>query len=381
VNTYADACKALREAIEDYIDAAAWELRHKMPPLDAIDLANATAQKAVGVIAHEASQRLASHIQVPDDLAAIFEKNGGVLVPRIRTIKPEFWDSPDVADASAVARLLFIAMWNWADDAGRGSANLKELEGFAFPNDDVTELSGGKCRSFRHALAEVRDCFGVLFYKVRGRPFYEIPSWRKHQRNERVAKGKFPPSSEGETWDFMSPDQGRGGTSDTLRRDAAEDHDNSSEEFGSSGTGTGEQGNRGTANTSRPAEPSEVFDGFELDEPLIDPTYEIGSDDDPKFCEFWAAVPKKDGKTEARAAWSNHVQGKGTYKGQKITKTDPDVIIAGMLAYAERVRRDGTERKHIKMAEGWLNGRRWEDEQRQQQEQRSMQGAGSSIWD
>jgi hypothetical protein len=78
VNTYADACKALREAIEDYIDAATWELRHKMPPLDAIDLANATAQKAVGVIAHEASQRLASHIQVPDDLAQIFERDGGL---------------------------------------------------------------------------------------------------------------------------------------------------------------------------------------------------------------------------------------------------------------------------------------------------------------
>jgi hypothetical protein len=246
VNAYAEATKALREAIEDYIDAAAWELHGKMPALDAVDIAKATARKAVDVISAEASQRLAGHIQVPDDLAGIFEKNGGVLVARIRTIKPEFWDSPDVADASAVARLLFIAMWNWADDAGRGSANLKELEGFAFPNDDVNELSGGKCRSFRHALAEVRDCFGVLFYKVRGRPFYEIPSWRKHQRNERVAKGKFPPSSEGETWDFMSPDQGRGGTSDTLRRDEAEDDGNSSEEFGSSGTGTGEQGNRGT---------------------------------------------------------------------------------------------------------------------------------------
>jgi hypothetical protein len=77
VNTYADACKALREAIEDYIDAATWELRHKMPPLDAIDLANATAQKAVDVIAHETSQRLAGHIQIPDDLAGIFQQNGG----------------------------------------------------------------------------------------------------------------------------------------------------------------------------------------------------------------------------------------------------------------------------------------------------------------
>jgi uncharacterized membrane protein YqiK len=77
VNTYADATRALREAIEDYIDAAAWELRHKMPTLDAIDLAQATASKAVDVIAEEKLQRLAGAIVIPDNLADIFEKNGG----------------------------------------------------------------------------------------------------------------------------------------------------------------------------------------------------------------------------------------------------------------------------------------------------------------
>jgi hypothetical protein len=74
---YANACKALREAIEDYLDAAAWELRHKMPPLDAIDLAQATAGKAVDVIAAEKSQRLAGAIVIPDNLADIFQRDGG----------------------------------------------------------------------------------------------------------------------------------------------------------------------------------------------------------------------------------------------------------------------------------------------------------------
>jgi predicted RNase H-like HicB family nuclease len=60
VNTYADACKSLREAIEGYIDAAAWELRHKMTPLDAIDLAQATASKAVDVILCRSSHAAAS---------------------------------------------------------------------------------------------------------------------------------------------------------------------------------------------------------------------------------------------------------------------------------------------------------------------------------
>lgn len=78
MNDYAEACKALREAIEDYINAATWELRHKMPPLDAIDLAHITASKAVDVIAEETSQRLAGAIAIPDNLADIFQQNGGV---------------------------------------------------------------------------------------------------------------------------------------------------------------------------------------------------------------------------------------------------------------------------------------------------------------
>lgn len=189
---------------------------------------------------------------------------------RIRTIKPEFWDSPDTASASAVARLLFIAMWNWADDAGRGPANLKELEGFAFPNDDVTELSGGTSESFRHVLAEVRESYDVLFFKVRGRPFYEIPSWRKHQRNERTAKGKHPSSDEGEPWDFMVSDLERGGTSDNLRHVTAEVEPTTTERQTTSGPGTGEQGNRGTgeeppASPSEPAAEGRLFDVDEVE--------------------------------------------------------------------------------------------------------------------
>ena len=121
---------------------------------------------------------------------------------RIRQIKPEFWDSPSTASASAVARLLYIAMWNWADDSGHGTGNLKELEGFAFPNDDVAELSGGKCRNFRDCVTEVCGSFGVVFYNVRGRLYYEIPSWQNHQRNERLAKGKHPLPEEGEIVDM-----------------------------------------------------------------------------------------------------------------------------------------------------------------------------------
>ncbi len=150
---------------------------------------------------------------------------------RIRTIKPEFWDSPSTARASAVARLAFIAMWNWADDFGRGTANMKELEGFIFPNDDIPTLSGGKSRSFRDVVAEVVDCFGVLFYEVDGRPYFAIPSWQKHQRNEKRAQAKYPGPDEADS----APDLGIGESSAKVRHDVAES-------LGSSGLGTGEIG-------------------------------------------------------------------------------------------------------------------------------------------
>ena len=171
-------------------------------------------------------------------------------MPRIRTIKPEFWDSPSTAKASAVARLAYIAMWNWADDYGRGTANLKELEGFVFPNDDVHELSGGHARCFRDVVAEVEACFEVVFYSHDGRPYYEIPAWEQHQRNERRAKqSRHPgPFDEGSTLTPLSSDnapsrEGGAEGARNIRRAVAETPR-------TSGPGTGEQGNRGTGEQS-----------------------------------------------------------------------------------------------------------------------------------
>ncbi|WP_260973549.1 hypothetical protein [Mycolicibacterium llatzerense] len=140
-------------------------------------------------------------------------------MPRIRTIKPRFWDSPSTAQADLAPRLVFMAMWNWADDSGRGTANLKELEAFAFPNDTVTTLprrscancagtganSAGGCgtwRSFGHILAEVQKCYGVVFYRVLCRNYFVIPSFKAHQSKDFKPNSGFPSPDEGEIWDL-----------------------------------------------------------------------------------------------------------------------------------------------------------------------------------
>ena len=240
---------------------------------------------------------------------------------RIRTIKPEFWDSPDTARASAVARLAYIAMWNWADDQGRGTANLKELEGFIFPNDDVEELSGGKCRKFRDVVAEVSECFGVVFYTVRGRPFYAIPAWDKHQRNERKAGSKYPGPDEADSPVL----QGSEAESRNFRDSAAEAPQ-------SSGPGTGEQGNRGTGEQSSSSSSAAASDGS----PYTD-----------EFLEWWKHYPRKQDKGGAFKAW------------KKIRHATLDELIAGADRYANDPNRTDQYTKH---AATWLNNRSWEDE-------------------
>ena len=227
-------------------------------------------------------------------------------MPRIRTIKPEFWDSPSTAKASPWARLLYIAMWNWADDFGRGTANLKELEGFAFPNDDKFTDCSGNTVHFRDLVAEVSECFGVVFYTVDERHFYEIQGWDKHQRNERRAKqSRFP--------------------SPQVSEAVAEIPCKRTEAPRSSGPGTGEQGNRGTGEQVSIAQ---IADAFER---------------------FWEIYPRKVGKKHAKDKFTSATK-----------RADAETIIAGAQRFASDPNLPETQ--FVPHPSTWLNRDGWEDE-------------------
>ena len=174
-------------------------------------------------------------------------------MPRIRTIKPEFWSSPDTAQASPLARLTYIAMWNWADDYGRGTLNLKELEGFIFPNDNIEELTQtyentkqGSSEHFRRIVKEVIGSFGLTIYEVERRTYYEIPSWNEHQRTERKAKTKHPAPEQGK----ITTDQWIDGTSEHFRRTSKEVPTHTQ---GNSGIGKGKGKGKGSGETLQPS--------------------------------------------------------------------------------------------------------------------------------
>lgn len=92
---------------------------------------------------------------------------------RIRMVKPEFFDDPDVAALSAFARLLFIGLWTQADREGRMPYDPRRLRARLFPFDDLSieDLSSELIRSgFMH------------IYTVDSKRFLQIRSFVKHQR-------------------------------------------------------------------------------------------------------------------------------------------------------------------------------------------------------
>ena len=97
---------------------------------------------------------------------------------RIRTIKPEFWASPDIVRLTLPARLLFIGLWTFADDGGVLPADLVRSKMEVFPGDSFTldEIAEWVSELLRGGL--------LLPYSVDGRYYWQITGWH-HQRIDR----------------------------------------------------------------------------------------------------------------------------------------------------------------------------------------------------
>lgn len=111
-------------------------------------------------------------------------------MPRIRTIKPEMWMSPQVMNLSANARLLFIGLITQADDEGRGSADPRRLKAAIFGGDDcmAADVTAWLAEIVGQKLATTYDGgeHGEL---------YELPTWRDHQSIDRPKRSRYPSSS------------------------------------------------------------------------------------------------------------------------------------------------------------------------------------------
>ncbi|MCA2291995.1 hypothetical protein JF735_00005, partial [Mycobacterium avium] len=148
-------------------------------------------------------------------------------MPRIRTIKPEFYRSPSTAKVSFPGRILYLAMWNWADDYGIGETNINGLLGFAFCDTDSVTAA-----EIPRLLTEVHSGYEVEFYEHHGRFYYQIVSWDSHQKTERRATRKNPTADDPDSVPDMRFHGSGGSSAQTLGKTPA----------GTGNRGTGEVG-------------------------------------------------------------------------------------------------------------------------------------------
>jgi hypothetical protein len=228
------------------------------------------------------------------------------------------------------ARLLFIAMWNWADDCGRGTANNRELAAFAFPDEE--DPIAPTAAELPSLLTEVRGRWGVIFYEVGGRRFYAIPTWDVHQRNERRAKSRHPGPEEGTEYDPDPSDQPKLNGQRRFTEVPSHRVGSSVAVRGSSVPGTGEQGNRGTGEQGRKTPPLA---------PLAE---------QDQFAVFYDTYPRKMKPREAEKAWTAALR-----RG-----VAPDYLISRAQAFADNTR--GQDKKFLPYPASWLNGGDYENE-------------------
>lgn len=106
-------------------------------------------------------------------------------MPRIRTIKPEFWTSEQVIELSIPARLLFIGMWNFCDDKGVMPATPRSLKAKVLPADDlrVDDIKAMVGELIAHGL--------LIEFEANGERWWHVTGW-KHQIINRPTKSSFP---------------------------------------------------------------------------------------------------------------------------------------------------------------------------------------------
>lgn len=108
---------------------------------------------------------------------------------RIRTIKPEFWTDETMVRLPFEARLLYIGLWNFADDHGCFEDEPERIRLQVLPAD--TDIDAASLLDLLHAAGRLEK-----FEEPGGRRFWRIPHFSEHQKIDKPSKPKFAASGE-----------------------------------------------------------------------------------------------------------------------------------------------------------------------------------------
>lgn len=248
---------------------------------------------------------------------------------RIRTTKPEFYTSEDMARLPIETRFIFQAVWSYVDDNGVGRASVKLMDSDIFPLADDPHVSRMQIAC---SLQQLVSAGHVVVYEVNSRAYIEVINWNKHQYIARPNKPRYPSYNPGNS------------------RKIPLDIQCACEVHVISLSGTGEQGNRGTEEQGKTNMPNGSAAARVIEAEVIDPEPEPKAPTEPdRFEEFWVTYPRKVGKQKAIAK----------FKAASKRATQQEVIDgANALANDPNL----PEPRFIPHPTTWLERNGWEDE-------------------
>ena len=226
---------------------------------------------------------------------------------RIRNIKPDFWTDEKLVELETWERLLFIGLWNFADDEGYMPYSPKRIKMQIFPGDSL-EVSRGIQSLISIGAVELFDSeLGQVLH---------VSKWAKHQKVSNPSKSKYSSIE-------LVPLDGK-------PRKHAEFAPESIEDSMS-----------GTEVSREVHKEREREGGREMNKDL--------SSKPDEFDQWYSKYPKKEAKEAARKAF---------VKARKTV--DMQTLMDGVERYVSSVK--GKDKQYIALPATWLNAGRWDDE-------------------
>ena len=265
-------------------------------------------------------------------------------MPKIRGIKPEFWTDEKVVEASPIARLLFIGLWNFACDNGHIEDRPRQIKLRILPAD--VEDSDALLGELHHVELIERSNGWITIptltdhQKPDKRYFVtcDFPGCKDAKPVVRTRKTpppdpeEFPPDPHGDHYESTtSPHRGPHEPTRGLSTEGEGDGD---------GEGEGDN-NRCSPVADAPAEPIKLDPDKPAPQSTPNPIL------DAEFETFYSQYPRKIAPAKARQAYRA--------ARKKATLTD---ILAGLDTY-KRTKPAYADWAHPST---WLNGERWLDQ-------------------
>ena len=108
-------------------------------------------------------------------------------MPRIRTIKPSFWKDQKLGRMKRDVRLMFIGLWNLADDEGVVCADSCIIKSELFPFDEDLRV-----KTINEWIAQLTEALMIIPFTFSGESYYVIRTFKAHQSINRPLESKIP---------------------------------------------------------------------------------------------------------------------------------------------------------------------------------------------